>query len=89
MPDESPRREVEEVTLVRTEEATFEGSSYDSGLSLDTTPTSRVQWDAEQPWERRSAYDAQMIMDTTPTSRLEPLTPGSDTEGASPASSEE
>jgi hypothetical protein len=86
VPDESSRREGEEVTLVQAEKATFEGSSYDSGLSLDTTPTSRVQWDAEQQWEGRSAYDAKMIADTTPTSRWEPVTPGSSTEDASAAS---
>lgn len=89
MPDENPRHEVEEVTLVLTEKATFEGSGYDARLSLDTTPTSRVQWDAEQQSEQRSAYDAMMIVDTTPTTRWEPVTPSCSTEGASAASSDE
>jgi hypothetical protein len=89
VPDESSRREVEEVALVQTEKATFQGSSYDAGLSLDTTPTSRVQWDAERESEQRSAYDAKMIADTTPTTRWEPVTPSSGADGASAASSDE
>jgi hypothetical protein len=89
VPDESSRREVEEVALVQTEKATFEGSGYDAGLSLDTTPTSRVQWDAERQSEQRSAYDAKMIADTTPTTRWEPVTLSSGTEGTPVPSSDE
>jgi hypothetical protein len=77
MSDESPSREVQEVELVQTERASFEGSGYDAGLSLDTTPTSRVDWAADRQLEGRSAYDAKMVVDTTPTARLEPITPPS------------
>jgi hypothetical protein len=87
--DESSPREVEEVTMVQAERATFEGSSYDAGLSLDTTPTSRVQWDPERQSEQRSAYDTKMIADATPTMRWEPAAPSSGTEGVSAASGDE
>lgn len=72
MPDESSQHDGENVELVNTEEAVFKGSSYDSGLSFDTTPTSRVEWNDQQSSERRSAYDATMITDTSPTARWDP-----------------
>jgi hypothetical protein len=75
MGDEGPSREVREIVLVQTEQASFEGSGYDAGLTLDTTPTSRVDWAAGQQPERRSAYDAKMVVDTTPTTLCVPRIP--------------
>jgi len=81
-------REVQEIVLVQTEHASFEGSGYDAGLSLDTTPASRVDWPAAgPPPEQRSAYDAKMIADTTPTSRPEPAEHPSTGAGGSPDAS--
>lgn len=87
MGDEDTPREVQEIILVQNEQATFEGSGYDSGLSVDTTPTSRVDWAAGPQPEHRSAYDAKMIADTTPTARPEPSAPpGTDTHSAADTS---
>lgn len=90
MGDEGPSREVREIVLVQTEQASFEGSGYDAGLTLDTTPTSRVDWAAGQQPEQRSAYDAKMVVDTTPTTRPEPITPPSSLpDGVDAASSDQ
>lgn len=89
MPDESPHHEAEHVELVNTDQAVFKGSSYDSGLALDTTPTARVEWNDQQPLERRSAYDATMITDTSPTARWEPAASTSGAENSAAASGDE
>jgi hypothetical protein len=90
MCDESPSREVREIVLVQTEQASFEGSAYDAGLRPDTTPTSRVDWAIGQQPEQRSAYDAKMVVDTTPTTRPEPITlPSSTTDAMDAAPSDE
>lgn len=73
MIDENTSREVREIVLVQSEKPSFEGSGYDAGLSLGTTPTSRVEWATDGQSEQRSAYDAKMIADTTPTTRIEPI----------------
>jgi len=75
--DENTSREVQEIVLVQSEKSSFEGSGYDARLSLDTTPTSRVDWAADRQSVQRSAYDAKMIADTTPTTRIEPIAPQS------------
>jgi hypothetical protein len=88
MGDEDTPREVQEIILVQTVQATFEGSGYDAGLSIDTTPVSRVDWAAGPQPEHRSAYDAKMIADTTPTARPEPpAPPGTGTHGPADTSS--
>jgi hypothetical protein len=89
VPDDSSQHDAENVELVNTEEAVFKGSSYDSGLSFDTTPTSRVEWNDQQPSERRSAYDATMITDTSPTARWEPAASNSGAQSSSTASGDE
>jgi len=77
-----------EVTLAGDAEASFEGSGYDAGLSIDTTPTVRPSWPADGEWEQRSAYDKDLIVDTTPMTRPESASPSSGTDG-SVASSDE
>lgn len=89
MPDESPRHEPKYVELVNREQAIVEGSGYDARLTLDTTPTSRVQWNDGPPPEQRSAYDAAMITDTTPTARWEPASSNSGAQNGSAASGDE
>jgi hypothetical protein len=88
MSEESPSREVREVELVQSDQASFEGSSYDAGLSLDTTPVSRVEWNQGPDWEQRSAYDAKMMVDTTPSVRPDAATPpysGTDSDVTAPS----
>ena len=95
MGDEGDTNDVSEIVLVNTEEASFQGSSYDASLQVDTTPAARVRWPAEQPSEQRSVYDAKLIVDTTPatlpelTTLPEPTTTSdSGTDGAPVASSD-
>lgn len=88
MPDESSEHDAESVELVNTEDPVFKGSSYDSGLSFDTTPTSRVEWNDQQPSERRSAYDATMITDTSPTARWEPAASSGDAQSSAASGDE-
>ena len=79
----------EVVTLAGDAEASFKGSGYDAGLSIDTTPTVRPSWPADGEWEqKRSAYDKDLIVDTTPMTRPESASPSSGTDG-SVASSDE
>jgi hypothetical protein len=89
MSNENPPREVREVELVESDQASFEGSSYDAGLSLDTTPTTRVEWDPSREWAGRSAYDAKLMVDTTPAVRPDVVVPPyNSTDGGTAASSE-
>jgi hypothetical protein len=89
VPDESPHHEAVHVELVDTQQATFEGSGYDARLVVDTTPTSRVQWNDGPSPEHRSVYDASMITDTSPTARWEPAASDSGAENSAAASGDE
>lgn len=75
MREENVSEEPREIVLVNTQEASFEGSGYDAGLQIDTTPAFRVDRTVGGESESRGAYDARLITDTTPTTRPEPVTP--------------
>ena len=76
MAEHRPPGNEHEIELVDDQPASFKGSGYDARLAIDTTPTSRVEWAAqEQPnQDQRSAYDAKLAVDTTPSARIEPVT---------------
>jgi hypothetical protein len=73
------------------DETGIRGSAYDTTLSCDTTPASRVYWGTDGDLRGRSAYDTNLMPDTTPTARvnvsppadnadIDPLAPPSDRE---------